>query len=238
MYPRLAICMPYHENPHMLAAHYANWACFPRMARERMQIRICDDASPKNPAWIQTPSPIDTRVFRIRPPHIRWSHKCATNIAAHNTTADWLLLTDMDHVVPLSTCEHILTCALNIQNVYTFKRRNMKLEEIKHHPDTWLIHRDTWKRLGGWDERFRGYYGQNADCWRRVRHIVGEPVELPVYVIGVGRDDVKDASAPTSWREGKIEDKREIEKLRKEFRRAGTFFESHQLTAKYDEVTP
>lgn len=233
---KLSICLAYHNNPQMLERQFREWGRLPLWVATNMEVVICDDASDE-PAqydkFVQVP---ETRIFRIRPPHIRWSHRCATNIAAHHARGEWLLITDIDHVVPNETLQHLMGMVLDPDTVYTFWRRDARGEQIKAHPDSWYIHRDKWDRIGGWDERYRGYYGQNANIWRRVRHFAGEPVPLPLYLQVYGSEDVPDAETPSDKRGGRLEDKAAIHALARAFRAAGTFYDSHKLTAKYDGV--
>lgn len=239
MRPILSVCFPYHNQPAMLAVQHDHFRNIPKWVADAIEVVVCDDASDK-PARHDPRAQVDTRVFRIRPPHIAWSHRCATNIAAHHATGDWLLLTDIDHIVENKTLQHLVAAldTYDTERVYTFRRRDRGGNYIKPHPDTWLIHRDMWARIGGWDERYRGLYGQNARIWERVRKHAGEPFPLPFDLVLYTRDIVPDASSPPEMYDSRADDKTEIHRLRRQFKRAGTFFESHQLTAPYDEVMP
>lgn len=225
--------MAYHNNPGMLSHQYAEWRRLPLWVARETEAVICDDASVNEAFYPYQYDGPRVRIFRIPPPHVKWSHRCATNIAVRHAAYEWLLLTDIDHVVPSETLQTLIGAKLRHDQVYTFARRNTRGAAIKPHPDSWLIHRTMWTKLGGWDERYRGYYGQNADIWRRVRNFAGEPVPLPLDLIHYTRDDIPDASSPPDYRENKHPDKAAIMVLRKQFRRAGTFFDSHQMTVPY-----
>jgi len=236
--PLISICMPYHENPLMLAAHYAHLKTLPDFIRGRIEVIICDDASTQYPAYHDPNCPVEVRIFRIEPPHVMWSHRCATNIAAHHASGLWLLLTDIDHIAPVDTLQHMI-CQIpsaDPDRVYTFKRVDTRGRDIKPHPDSWLIHRDMWDNIGGWDERFRGRYGQNARIWDRVRHFAGEPYTLNYPLKLFSRAEIADADTPDEHRGDRVTDKYVLGRLARELRRNGTFFQSHQLTVPYKEV--
>lgn len=239
MRPILSVCFPYHNQPAMLAVQQDHYRNIPKWVADEIEVVVCDDASDK-PARHDMKARVDTRIFRIDPPHVQWSHRCATNICAHHATGEWLLLTDIDHVIENKTLQYLVVglSAFDPDKVYTFRRRNWVGQYVKPHPDTWLIHRSMWKKIGGWDERYRGLYGQNARIWDRVRHHAGEPVPTLYDVVLYTRDIVPDASSPPEMYDNRPADKTEIDRLRREFRRAGTYFDSHQLTVPYSEVMP
>jgi hypothetical protein len=237
--PVISICLPYHDNPQMLARQFEHYYSPPRWVRESLELIVCDDAS-NTPAKFDPTCPVTTRIFRIDPPHVAWSHRCATNIAAHYARGEWLLLTDIDHLVDYRALQHLVVDVLSYdpEKVYTFRRRNSAGEYVKPHPDSWLIHRDMWQRIGGWDERYRGLYGQNARIWDRVRRFAGEPIPLPFDLITYDRRDVPDANSDLSMYRTRVADKQKIHELQRTFKRDGTYFDSHQLTVPHDEVKP
>jgi len=232
MKPQISLCIPFHNNHSMLAHQRVEWARLPQWVEKSIEIVLVDDAS-------ETPIKSEgERVFRIDPPHVPWSHRCATNIAAHEARGDWLLLTDIDHVVPNETLQELIgmTRCFDKQLVYYFSRRDARGRPIKHHPDSWLFHRDTWARIGGWDERYRGLYGQNARHWDRVRHFCGEPVLLPLELVLIESAQIADASSPADYYKERAEQKVQIHALRRQFRNDGTYFASHQLTVPYRAI--
>ncbi len=233
--PKISICIAHHNAHVMLRAQYSRLGSYSPKIMQHVELVVCDDASDYAPIhpWHYT---IQGKLFRIRPPHVRWSHRCATNIAAFEASGAWLLLTDVDHIVPSATLQYLIDAPLNGNIVYTFGRVSPSGEVMKSHPDSWLIHRTLWKEIGGWDERYRGYYGQNGNIWRRIRWHAGEPHEVPVHLVRFTNADVPDAEQPEAMRQNRLADKAVVNGMRKRFVRAGTFYDSHQLTAPYDRV--
>lgn len=238
--PVFSVVMPYHNNPGMLAKHYEAFRAWPEDVKRAVEIVICDDASDE-PTFPYTypygavvlPS---VRRFRIPPPHIPWSHRVATNVAAHEARGYWLVVTDIDHVVPLETWRYLMDDGrptLRTDTAYRFERRNADGTPYKSHPDSWLFHVSLWAQIKGYDERYRGHYGQNMPFIERVAHYA--PTEtLPVPLIRFSRDDIPDASERVLTRKSP-EARRAIADLRSKFKREGTFY-ADTRSCNYEKV--
>jgi hypothetical protein len=224
--------MPYHNNPQMLARHFGLWADLPRYIRNNIEFLICDDASNEPasfPDWYDDPSDFNVRIFRIDPPHVPWSHRCATNIAAHYATGAYVIVTDIDHMIDADAWASLFSVDwLQSDKVYTFKRRNyFDGVEYKPHPDSWLMSRELWGRIGGYDTRYRGYYGQNFPFIERVKcHAKIE--QLGVTLTRVTRDDVLDASERVLERKSDHA-RRMIATMRQKFKTEGTFLQRGEI---------
>ena len=215
---RFSVCLPYHDNPLMLKAQYIMLAGAPA----DVELIVCDDASPAPPPWPHV-SQLNVRLFRIEPPHIPWSHRCATNIAAHHASGDVFLITDIDHMVPRETWKYLNVMApLRDGEVCTFGRRNMDGSEYKPHPDSWLMTRHTWDTIGGYDTRYRGHYGQNMPFIERVRALATDIRQLSVPLVRVSRDEIPDASTRDLTRKSDAA-RQAIHALRTKFRAEKTF---------------
>lgn len=196
----ITLCMPYYDNPSMLQRQADLMANVPDWGRGCVRWVVVDDGSPRWPA-----KPISCcvamDVFRIEI-DVRWNQDAARNIAVHESYTPWLLLTDMDHWVPKETWERILEADLNEGKVYRFSRvSEPELGPYKPHPNSWLMHRDIWNAIGGYDERFAGYYGTDADFRNRVLEYA--PIEmLKEVIVRVPRDVTPDASTTTYARKG------------------------------------
>jgi len=230
--PVFSVVMPYHNAPTMLRAHVRETWNIPVGQADRIEYVICDDAS-RVP--IAPPVGLCTRMslFRIPPPHIRWSHRCATNVAASHARGEWLLVTDIDHVMHARGWQRLFTLRhkgeLKYDVVYTFERENVDGSAKKSHPDSWLISRRMWDIIGGYDTRYRGHYGQNAAFQDRVTNHAAEVVRLPITLTRYGREDIADASMPEEFGRKSDVDRAAVGAMRRQFREAGTYWQPGEV---------
>jgi hypothetical protein len=223
----------------MLARHYLNFQTYSQRLRDKLELVVCDDASEELMPECPRTATFRCRRFRIEPPHVPWSHRVASNIAADNAGGEWLLLTDIDHMVPSTTfaglLESVETYDLNPNTAYTFQRVEYSSgASYKPHPDSWFFHRTHWETVGGYDERYRGYYGQNYAFIERVR-AAGRVKPLPLPLVRVSRDDIPDASERTLTRKSE-EAKAAVATLRRDFKRDGTFLARARVGVPYVEL--
>lgn len=233
-----SLIMPYHNNPGMLRHHYAYMNNLPPEIKRGLEVVICDDASDE-PTFPFEGDDLTVRRFRIPPPHVPWSHRVATNIAASEARGYWFLITDIDHVVPLETWRFLMDAGrptFRTDRAYRFERRNADGTPYKSHPDSWLFHKSLWLQIGGYDERYRGHYGQNFPFIERVDR-VARTETLPTPLVRYSRDDIPDASERHLTRKS-AEAREAIRRLRNQFKREGTYFADTRGSVKYERVYP
>lgn len=251
---RISLIMPYYDNPEMLHIHLANWRGWPRKVSQRFEFILVDDGSPNHPAaeeLVKAPAldDLDIKCFRV-PVDKPWHQHAARNIGAHEAKGNWLLLTDMDHLVPQSTAEALLKIddrcgTLNIPDVFTFTRRDAPgLEKKMHpktgeehpHPNSFCMTKDTYWTVGGYDEDFCGIYGTDGMFRKRLWSIVNE-VYLPEALVRYPREFVADAATNTLPRkEGRDPNaKKDAERRKTELGRRGVI---STLTMPYVKAYP
>jgi hypothetical protein len=201
-------------NAGMLKEQLSRLGRLPAAIREELEVIIVDDGSPDGDAQgADIGCPLS--IFKIGI-DIRWNQDAARNIAAHEAEASWLLLTDMDHLVPAKTFQAILDRKLQKKHAYRFSRETLESFAIgakkehrtayKPHPNSWLLERGLYERIGGYDERFAGHYGTDAEFRDRLTREAGEPEMLNEVIIRVPRSTIADASTTTYVRKGAPED--------------------------------
>jgi hypothetical protein len=203
----ITLIMPYYINQGMLVEHIRTWAKFSAEVRDHMRVIVVDDGSPKDPAMdallecnAREINSVPLQVYRIGV-DIRWNQDAARNIGARHAETSWLLLTDIDHMVPERTWKKLISAALDPNLTYQFARVSApKMEPYKPHPNSWLMTKALYERIGGYDERFAGYYGTDGDFRDRQRRESGEPVRLKEPIIRVPRSHIPDASTTTYLR--------------------------------------
>lgn len=227
------LILPFYENPVMLVRQYEHLAALPADVRECLHLIVCDDGSPKNPAtwpcvagegivepdlnWLGLAS---FQLFRVDV-DVRWNWLTCRNIGVHHAKTDWVLLTDIDHMLPEATARRIQEKKLRPENVYRFSRVDApKLTPYKIHPNTWLMTREMFDKIGGYDERFSGFYGTDGEFRDRVKLNAAEVIILPEVMIRVPREVVPDAST-TRYKRKQPEDDVGVTRVRKQIRKEG-----------------
>lgn len=171
----VTLCLAYYENPEMLVHQIEQLNAVPDELRAHIRVIIVDDGSPNHPAeHVLDNGPnaaFPIALYRMDV-DVRWNQDACRNIAASEAETRWLLLTDMDHVLPVKTWLRIITGRLSWKEVYMFQRKTgRQLSQRNPHPNTWLITTDRFEAAGGYDERLAGWYGTDGDFKRRVLKI-------------------------------------------------------------------
>jgi glycosyltransferase involved in cell wall biosynthesis len=202
---KVTLCLPYYMNKGMLAKYLDSIEAMPLNVREGIAVIVVDDGSPDGDA-VGRPIGCPLEIYKIGV-DIRWNQDAARNIAAHHADTLWLLLTDIDHMVPVETFEMILREKLKKTTAYRFSRVTLEqpgakpqVTPYKPHPNSWLMRRELFWYMGGYDERFAGYYGTDADFRNRINAVAMDVKMLPEVLIRVPRTVIPDASTTTYQR--------------------------------------
>lgn len=212
---RVTVVQAYYENPSMLERQAEIWRDYPK--NWPLRWIVVDDGSPR---WPAVPKEVGfpMELFRITKDY-RWGQDCARNIGAHEAPDGcWLLLTDMDHLIPTETMQRVLMEPLGKGTIYKFSRVSApKMEPFKVHPNSWLMSKSTyWDGVKGYDERFLENYGTDSDFRDRVQaYLGGEAEVLPEHLIRVPRDVIPDAST-TTYERKTDQDRDNIRRIKKE----------------------
>jgi hypothetical protein len=192
---RLTLCLTYYRNKGMLRVQFEWIRSLPADLLADLAVVVVDDGSPDGDAQGEDIG-CPVAIFKIEV-DVRWNQDAARNIAAHESTTPWLLLTDIDHLVPCETFSHILGTKLRKHLVYRFSRETLAADgettSYKPHPNSWLMTREMFDEIGGYDERYAGLYGTDAEFRDRVQQTAGI-VMLPSVLLRVPRDVIPDAS--------------------------------------------
>jgi hypothetical protein len=175
--PELSIIFAYYDNPQMLSFQVEKLSSLPASVSRRIEVIVVDDASPLAPALSVVPErvPFELRVFRISEDK-PWNQDAARNIGAWEARAPLLLLTDIDHVVPASTIEGLLETPIS-DTVYSLARgAHFSEAKVLPHVNSYVMSRDLYWKVGGYDEDFWGMYG--SDWLYRKRLVKKYPVVL------------------------------------------------------------
>lgn len=199
---RLTLIVPYYENPMFFQRQVAHWRSLWGVLRFSLSIIVVDDGSPEP---LQHPGlmPMPFKAFRIDQ-DVRWNWLAARNIGAHHADDGWLLLTDIDHLVPESTFLSVLMGEHDPHVVYAFSRQEHTGETIAPHSASFLMTREMFWRIGGYEERFAGFYGSDGYYRRRVAAMA----KMAVLTDPLVRYEFVDDSSTTRYKRKQKEDAR------------------------------
>ncbi len=228
----VTLVMPYYENPLFFRAQIARWLGWHASALGLLSVIVVDDGSQVYPAVDVVRSsvwPSWLRIFRIDT-DVRWNWLAARNIGAHYAERGWLLLTDMDHVVPEETWIAACYGDHDPSVVYAFQRQEHTGQAAAPHSASFLMHRDLFWTIGGYDEALSGYYGTDG-VFRRDMAKVAKMALLTDTLI---RHEYVGDSSTSTYKRKQPEDARvrELVAARKPGWRPKTLsFPYHEVTA-------
>lgn len=166
---RVTLVLPYYENPAFFLQQQTAWRLWPRDVQPHVQVIVADDGSP-TPITAPSQPVVTCRVYRIGV-DVPWNWLAARNIGAHHADDGWLLLTDMDHLVPPETIRSAVFGQHDPSVIYAFSRREHTGVVIPPHSASFLMTRQLFWTVGGYDETLSGHYGTDGDWRRRCRAV-------------------------------------------------------------------
>lgn len=185
----------------MLRCQYQWWADWPPELRRRVEIIIVDDGSKNRAEWVPLPTHLPLlRIYRVKE-DIPWHQHGARNLGAHEACNGWMLMTDMDHVLTQVSAMALLLAKLDPERIYTLDRVEAdtgkstlgKDGKPKPHPNSFVLTRELYWRIGGYDEDFTGIYGTDS-LFRERAFSIGKRGHLAIPLTRYWRDIIPDAS--------------------------------------------
>jgi hypothetical protein len=165
----VTIVMPFYMNDAFLRQQIGWWGTASKSLRGHLNAIIVDDCSP-TPAvdvLLRCEFPFPIRLFRIEQ-DVRWNWLAARNIGFQHADHGWVLVTDMDHVAPVSTLEALVYGQHNPKTVYALSRMEHSGEKLTPHSASFFMTREMFWRVGGYDERMSGFYGSDGYYRKRL----------------------------------------------------------------------
>jgi len=211
----VSVVMAYYENPLMLERQFTNFDRMSQEVKEHLEFVVIDDGSPKHPAQAPFIDGFKIQIHRMGI-DIRWNQDACRNLGAREARHKWLLLTDMDHLIPEKTLTWVMeVIALREKSIYKFSRVNdVTFDVYKPHPNSWFMTKEMYFEVGGYDERFAGLYGTDWDFRDRCVRTAEFIEQVPVPLIRVGREHTPDASCPREFGRKSTEDAQAIRRIR------------------------
>lgn len=233
----ITLVLPFYENQGMLREQQKTWRSYPDAIKEKFHVIVVDDCSPTSPALpvVEETGVASFRLFRTKVDR-RWNWLFARNLGVEKADTQWVLLTDIDHVLPLATLQTLMSDReLHPRTVYRFSRVDApNLTPYKPHPNSWFLTRSMFEEIGGYDERFSGYYGTDAEFRDRVNSTARAVVMRSDVLIRYARTVLADASTTTYGRKEE-QDHINVRRIREE-RDAIKDWRPLRLTFPYEQL--
>lgn len=200
----LTIILPYYMNPGMLAWQMQVINEYPEAIRKRIELIVVDDASPLGHRAEEAikerrieANGYPFKLFRILT-DLRWNWLEARNLGAHHAENEWLLLTDIDHIITADVITRLFESEVSWKCFYTFARtRAVDMTPYHPHPNSYLMTKKMYWEIGGYDETFAGHYGTDG-MWRRRCEEKGKHVFLEDFPLLLIQREIQPDASTTS----------------------------------------
>lgn len=202
--------IPYYVNPRFLRHQLGWWDTYPAWLKAQISAIIVDDGSPESPAsevLSDTRHPFSIRLFRIAE-DIPWNWIAARNIGMH-AAGGWCVLTDIDHVIPVTTATALAFGQHDPSVIYGFSRIEHTGERITPHSASWFLTTQMFWKVGGYDERFSGVYGSDGDYRRRCAQVA----PLQILTDRLIRHEYQEDSSTTRYLRKQPEDSAAVKRI-------------------------
>lgn len=196
--PALTVVFAYYESPQMLEYQLEQLGGLSRKFLNRIEILLVDDASPTSPAlpiaagFAQLP----VSVFRInenRP----WNQDAARNIGVAEASSSRVLLTDIDHVIPVETIEKLIQLDPGAHAITFARKAHFSDRHIMPHVNSFFLSTASFWNAGGYDEDFAGWYGTDKLFRHRLESRVGVKLRSDLFLELVTGGSISDAKNTT-----------------------------------------
>lgn len=139
----------------------------------KTRVVIIDDCSPEP---LQAPPGVDC--YRIDT-NIPWNQPGARNLGFQESEG-WIVCADIDHLITKENVEDILKLKKEKGTIYYLGREDS---------DSWnvyLIHKDDFEKIGGYDEDFSGHYGYDDIlfldmCFKNLKVVEKRDIKVKVF---------------------------------------------------------
>ena len=232
----------YYRNPAMFRRQMQEWAAYPDEIRNEIEFIITDDCSPKAPitqCLADIPDGLNIRLFRITK-KAAWNWLACRNIGAHHAKGQWVMLTDMDHMMSKENVQRLFNLIPQLYKnmVYLFTRQSAPdLSEYKPHDDSYFMKRDMFWSIGGYDEELAGNYGTAGRFRTRAIAKAKKLKRLNIPLIRFPREVIKDASTTDLTRKlPNQEHQKRIERIEAKKAKQNRAHEVRVLSFPYEEI--
>lgn len=142
----------------VLYTFYGQKEMIPRIVEQGLKTMIIDDGYPEPLGAIK-----GIEVVRIEQ-DIPWNQPGARNLGFHLLDG-WVLSSDIDHVITKQNIKDLQKLELDKNCVYYIARKENG--KVTTHRNIYLMHKEAFERIGGYDEDFSGHYGYDDTLFNK-----------------------------------------------------------------------
>lgn len=158
--PVVTFIYTYYNQEEMLKLQLENWSRYPAGLRGQIRFMLVDDGS-RIPVRDLVGNPeVELSIYRVLV-DLYCNIGGARNLGTQVAETEWILHSDMDHILPPEAAAGVVELARqNQRKIYKFQRFDPENGKTKIHPGTMLLTKTLYWEVGGCDEDFVGNYGQ------------------------------------------------------------------------------
>lgn len=204
---------PYYENPTMLKMQVENWNRYAGDLRSITRLILVDDCSKKyRPDDIFSECKLPKELYRIKT-DIAWNQHGARNLGAamagkKGVDNPWMFMSDIDILFTPEMANTLFRKPLDPGRHYTFDRAFLpELVKRKPHCNTFLVKRNIYWAVNGYDEDYCGSYGGDGPFMRQIGALAPNVFLPDITLWGVPETYIEDANTRDLPRDGEMKER-------------------------------
>lgn len=207
----LSFVYAYYENKDSFNYLLTEWECYNKEILKDIEFIITDDCSKKYPLRFNkdlSELGFNFHFFEVLQ-KANWNWLTCRNIGAYHAIGKWLLVTDIDHFISRKNITelHKRIKFLNTEYVYMLERRSINDERMNPHGNSFLMTKELYWKIGGYDETLAGRYsGTTMNYKKRVLKDTKGFKLLNIPLRWISGEDIKDSQTKGLSRDKNIHD--------------------------------